>query len=256
VGTSVGGVWLSRRRLLGMGAVLAATGATTGAVMVGTSSSVSADTYGSGDLGPWADLDYSISTDAQIRKVIAEDGVFLFGDSIAVQDGNALARRLINVTGKALAMHNWAGQPTEAAVDALQAWKTKYGLPGRIVMAVGSNDIFKPPAFGPQVDRALRIIGPARKVFWVDAYVCRTGRSDQVQQADRRNTDWVNRQLDEAERRYPNLHVVRWSEFLGTVKSTRHYVRDGLHTTMPLGQRFRNGLIVDAIRSARQITGS
>ncbi|MDX6260686.1 MAG: hypothetical protein QOH84_2374 [Kribbellaceae bacterium] len=249
---SLAGVGLSRRRLLGAGAALVATVA----AMVGTSASVSADIYGSGQLGPWEGMNASISSDAQIRKVIAADGVFLFGDSIAVQDGNALARRMITRTHKPLAMHNWAGQPTEAAVDALQAWKTKYGLPSRIVMAVGSNDIFKPPAFGPQVDRAMRIIGPDREVFWVDTYVCRTRESDLVQRADRRNTDWVNRQLDDAERRYPNLHVVRWSEFLGTVKSTRHYVRDGLHTTVPLGQRFRNGLIVDAMLSTRQVTGS
>ncbi|GAA0957501.1 hypothetical protein GCM10009554_68400 [Kribbella koreensis] len=252
MGTSVGGVRLSRRRLLGFGAVAVATGA----AMVATSNSVSADTYGSGQLDPWEGLNTSISSDDQIRRVLAADGVFLFGDSIMVQDGNHLARRVLTLTHKPMAMHNWAGQPTEAAVDALERWKTKYGLPSRIVMAVGSNDIFKPPAFGPQVDRAMRIIGPAREVFWVNTYVCRTRESDLVQRADRRNTNWVNRQLDDAERRYPNLHVVRWAEFIATVKSTRHYVRDGVHTTVPLGQRFRDELITDALTSSRQVTGS
>jgi hypothetical protein len=224
--------------------------------MVATSGSVSADIYGSGPLSAWEGMNATISSDDQIRRVMAADGIFLFGDSIMVQDGNALGRRVLTLTHKPMAMHTWAGQPTAAAVDALQAWKTKYGLPSRIVMAVGSNDIFKPPAFGPQIDRAMGIIGPAREVFWVDAYVCRTRESDLVQRADRRNTDWVNSQLDDAERRYPNLHVVRWSEFLATVKSTRHYVRDGVHTTVPLGRRFRNGLIVDALLSTRQVTGS
>jgi hypothetical protein len=245
-------VRLSRRRLLGFGAAAVATGV----AMVGTSNSVSADTYGSGPLTAWEGMNATISSEDQIHRVIAADGIFLFGDSIAVQDGNALARRVITLTHKPMAMHTWAGQPTEAAVDALQAWKTKYGLPSRIVMAVGSNDIFKPPAFGPQVDRAMRIIGPAREVFWVDSYVCRTRESDLVQRADRRNTEWVNSQLDDAERRYPNLHVVRWSEFLATVKSTRHYVRDGVHTTVFLGQRFRNGLITNALMSSRRVTGS
>ncbi|WP_328329169.1 hypothetical protein OHA70_05365 [Kribbella sp. NBC_00382] len=249
---SVRGVGLSRRRLLGVGAALVATSA----AMVANSGSVSADIYGSGPLEPWEGMNATISSEDQIHRVIAADGVFLFGDSIAVQDGNALARRVITLTHKPMAMHTWAGQPTEAAVDALQMWKTKYGLPSRIVMAVGSNDIFKPPAFGPQVDRAMGIIGPAREVFWVDAYVCRTRESDLVQRADRRNTDWVNSQLDDAERRYPNLHVVRWSEFVATVKSSRHYVRDGVHTTVPLGQRFRNGLITDALLSTHQVTGS
>jgi hypothetical protein len=231
--------------LLGAGAVLVATGA----AVVGTSGAVSADTYGSGQLGAWGDLARSISSDEQIRRVRAADGVFMFGDSIGVQDGNALARRLTKVTGEALAVHNWAGQPAEAAVDALQAWSAKYGLPSRILMATGTNDIFKPPAFGPQVDRALRIIGSARTVFWVDTYVSRNKESDLVQRADRRNSAWVNRQLDDATRRYPNLRVIRWSEFLVGQKYPYRYLRDGLHTSIPLGQQSRNELILSAIRA-------
>ncbi|WBQ08593.1 hypothetical protein [Kribbella sp. CA-293567] len=241
---SVGGVGLSRRQFLGAGAVLVATGA----AMVGTSGSVSADTYGSGELGPWDRLNRLVSSDDQVRRVLAGDGVFMFGDSIGVQDGNALALRLTKLTGSALAVHNWSGQPAAAAVDALEAWSAKYGLPRRIVMAVGTNDIFKPPAFGPQVDRALRIAGPARTVFWVNTQVSRTRESELVQRADLRNSAWVNRQLDDSARRHPNLTVVRWSEFLAEVKYPHRYLRDGLHTSVPLGQHWRNELILRALR--------
>jgi hypothetical protein len=227
-----------------MGAVAAATGV----AMVGTAGSVSADTYGSGKLAPWTGLARTISSDEQIRVVLKGDGVFMFGDSIGVQDGDDLAWRFAGMTGKAMALHNWAGEPAEAAVDALEQWATTYGLPRRILMATGTNDIFKPPAFGPQVDRALQIIGPARTVFWVNVFVSRWRESDLVQRADRRNSAWVNRQLDDAERRNPNLHVVRWSEFLGEVKYPHRYLRDGLHTSVPLGQHWRNELILRALR--------
>jgi hypothetical protein len=241
---SLGGVRVSRRQLLGAGTVLAATGVT----MVGTSGSVSADTYGSGEIGPWRELRRSISTDEQIRRVRAADGVFMFGDSIGVQDGNDLALRLTKLTGKALAVHNWSGQPAEGAVDALETWATKYGLPSKILMATGTNDIFKPPAFGPQVDRALQLAGTTRTVYWVNTHVSRTKESALCQRADLRNSAWINRQLDDAARRYPNLNVIRWSEFLGEVKYPHRYLRDGLHTSVPLGQHWRNELILRALR--------
>ncbi|MEU4391242.1 hypothetical protein [Kribbella sp. NPDC023855] len=238
-------VGISRRQFLSAAASVVATGA----AMVGTSLSVSADTYGSGELGPWRDLTRSISSDAQIRRVLAGDGVFMFGDSIGVQDGDALALRLTEVTGLALAVDNWAGRPTEAAVDVLQAWATTYGLPSRILMAVGTNDIFKPPAFGPQVKRAMEIAGPDRTVYWVNTHVSRTKEPEDVQRADLRNSTWVNRQLDDAARHYPNLQIVRWAEFLAEVKYPHRYLRDGLHTSIPLGQHWRNELIVRALRT-------
>lgn len=246
VGIGGGGVGPTRRQLLGIGAVVAATGVT----LVGTSGAVSADTYGSGQLGPWADLTQAISSDEQIRRVLEGDGVFLFGDSLGVQDGNDLAIRLTKTTGKALAVHSWAGQPAEFVVDTVQAWATTYGLPRRIVLSAGTNDIFKPPAVAAQVDRALRIAGPARTVYWVNTSVARTRESDLIQRADRRNSAWVNSQLDYAGRRYPNLKIVRWAEFLAEVKYPHRYLRDGLHTSVPLGQHWRNELILRAIRSA------
>ncbi len=227
---------------------------TAGVVAVGstflTPGQAFADGYGSGALGPWETLSKAISTLTQIRPVLETDGLFMFGDSIAVQDGSALAKRLYSRTGDVIAVHNWSGRPTAPAVDALAQWAQTYGLPSRILMATGSNDIFTPPVFAAQVDRTMTIAGPGRKVYWVNTQVSRSGQSTDVQLADQRNSAWINLQLADAQRRHPNLIVIRWAEFLAA-KPTRltAYLRDGVHTTAPLGQDARNELIVQAIEA-------
>ncbi|GAB1515151.1 SGNH/GDSL hydrolase family protein [Actinophytocola sp. KF-1] len=237
----------TRRRLLTAGAA--------SAVAVGTSfltaGEAAADGYGSGALGPWENLSKAISTITQIRPVLTSDGLFMFGDSIAVQDGYSLAQRLLSRTGDQIAVHNWSGRPTEPAVDALAEWAQTYGLPSRILMATGSNDIFTPPVFAAQVDRAMTIAGPGRTVFWVNTQVARTSQTAAVQLADQRNSAWINLQLADAQKRHPNLRIIRWAEFLAAKPSRlTGYLRDGVHTTVPLGQDARNELIVQAIEAA------
>jgi hypothetical protein len=236
----------TRRRLLKAGAV--------GAVAVGSSFLVAgeaaADGYGSGALGPWEGLSKRISTLTQIRPVLANDGLFMFGDSISVQDGYSLAQRLLDRTGDQLAVHNWSGRPTAPAVDALAEWAQAYGLPRRILMATGSNDIFTPPVFAAQVDRTMSIVGPTRTVIWVNVQVARTSQSAAVQLADQRNSGWINLQLADAQKRHPNLRIVHWAEFLAAKPSRlTMYLSDGVHTTVPLGQDARNELIVQAIEA-------
>ncbi|MFI7673030.1 hypothetical protein [Actinophytocola sp. NPDC049390] len=237
----------SRRRLLTAGAA--------SAVVVGTSfltaGEAAADGYGSGALGPWEDLSKAISTLTQIRPVLANDGLFMFGDSISVQDGYSLAQRLLDRTGDQIAVHNWSGRPTAPAVDALASWAQSYGLPRRILMATGSNDIFTPPVFAAQVDRTMSIVGPTRTVFWVNTQVARTSQTAAVQLADQRNSAWINLQLADAQKRHPNLRIIRWAEFLAAKPSRlTGYLRDGVHTTVPLGQDARNELIVQAIAAS------
>jgi len=205
--------------------------------------------YGSGTIGSWRSNAKVISSGAHVRHVVATDGVLLFGDSIAVQDGEALGRLLAQRTGASFAEYSWAGQPTSAAVDAMAAWARAYGLPHRIVMAVGSNDIFDPPAFTAQVDRALRIAGPSRTVYWVNVQVSRTDEPASVQVADQRNSEWVDLQLAQAQERYRNLRIVHWAEFLAArPERMRTDLRDGRHTTVPAGQTARNTLILQAIQ--------
>jgi len=172
----------------------------------------------------------------------------MFGDSIAIQDGKSLATRLLSRDGSQMAVHNWASRPTSGAVDALQQWASTYGLPRRILMASGSNDIFDPPKFAAQVDRAMSIVGQTRTLFWVNLQVVRKGQTATVQLADQRNSSWINMQLYDAQEKYPNLRIIRWAEWLW-VKPYRltNYLRDGVHTSIPLGQDARNELIVQAL---------
>lgn len=234
----------TRRRVLTVGALaLGSTFLTTG--------QASADGYGSGALGPWQNSSKAISTLAQINPVLTRDGLFMFGDSISVQDGYSLAQRLLSRTGDVIAVHNWSGRPTAPAVDALAQWAQAYGMPRRILMATGSNDIFTPPVFAAQVDRTMSIVGSTRTVYWVNTQVVRTSQAAAVQLADQRNSAWINLQLADAQKRHPNLRVVRWAEFLAAKPSRlTTYLRDGVHTTVPLGQDARNELIVQAIEAS------
>ncbi|NUT51159.1 MAG: hypothetical protein HOV94_28215 [Saccharothrix sp.] len=236
----------TRRRLLTAGTLalgFTATGAGVAAADDGD--------YGSGVLGPWEGLSKAITDAANIRQVRDRDGLFMFGDSISVQDGYSLAQRLNSRTGDLLAVHNWSGRPTAPAVDALAQWASTYGLPRRVLMATGSNDVFAPPVIAAQVDRVMGIVGPTRTVYWVNTQVARTSQTAVVQLADQRNSAWVNLQLADAQRRHPNLRIVRWAEFLAAKPSRlTAYLRDGVHTTEPLGQDARNELIVQAIEAS------
>ncbi|MEV0290572.1 MULTISPECIES: hypothetical protein [unclassified Kribbella] len=211
-------------------------------------SAVDSGPYGSGVLGSWAGSTKAISTATQIQRTRETNGVYMFGDSISVQDGKSLAIRLLGRDGSQLAVHNWSSRPTSGAVDALQQWAATYGLPRRILMASGSNDIFDPPKFAAQVDRAMSIVGSTRTLYWVNMQVVRKSVTATMQLADQRNSSWLNMQLYDAQEKYPNLHIIRWAEWLW-VKPYRllNYLRDGVHPTVPLGQDARNELIVQAL---------
>ena len=225
--------------------------ASTSIISSGTTAAVPGR-YGSGTLGPWQNLLRRVSPEDQIRDTLTFNGIFMFGDSIAVQDGTELEQLLADRTGDSIAVHNWSGQPASASVDALADWSRTYGLPGRIVMAVGTNDIFDPPAFGAQVERAMAIAGSDRTVYWVDIEISRFRQSAEVQAADRANSAWINQQLEEAAARHPNLRIIHWAEFLNTQPDgLGKYLRDGVHTTEPVGRNARNELIAEAIQSAR-----
>ena len=207
-----------------------------------------AGTYGSGTLGTWTDKARRISTATTCRNAVSKGGVFMFGDSIAVQDGKHLAEQLYARDGSVLAVHNWAGRPTGPAVDALEQWASAYGLPDRILMATGSNDIFAPPGFRAQVDWAIRI-ADGRTLVWVDVHVSRWSQPAAVQVADQRNSGWVNSQLGEAAADWSNLRIVRWAERLAGKPGYRipAYLSDGVHTSVPLGRAARNAMIVEAL---------
>ena len=236
----------NRRQIFTAGAVVAVS-----TVAVSTATSTEAafgGPYGSGDLGAWQAMSKAISTETQIKRVLATNGVFMFGDSIAVQDGKTLATRLIGRDGSQLAVHNWSGRPTSGAVDAMAQWATAYGLTRRILMATGSNDIFDPPRFAAQVDRAMKLAGSNRYVYWVNVHATRWSKTAAIQMADQRNSAWVNLQLSDAQKKYPNLRIIRWAEYLAAKPSRiTSYLRDGVHTSITLGQDARNELTVQSL---------
>ena len=246
----------SRRLLFAAGTAAAASTvaagtaeATPGSPAAATAGLLSLGAYGSGVLGAWERQARAISNEQAIRRARETDGVFMFGDSIGVQDGPALARQL-NQLGITIAVHNWAGRPVTPAVDALDTWAQEYGLPHRILMSVGSNDIFTPPAVEAQVDRTMSIVGDERIVYWVNVQAARTAHGPDVKVADQRNSAWINLQLADAQRRYDNLRIVHWAEHLASSPNRlARLLRDGLHPSVPLGQNARNGLIIEAIKA-------
>ncbi|MFI5690732.1 hypothetical protein ACIA58_02740 [Kribbella sp. NPDC051586] len=244
----------NRRQIFTVGAAAAATVVvstqTASATTASTSATAATTTgpYGSGVLGSWANGTRAISTTTQIHRVLETDGVYMFGDSISVQDGKSLATRLLGRDGSQMAVNNWSSRPTSGAVDALQQWATAYGLPRRILMASGSNDIFDPPKFAAQLDRAMSIAGRNRTVYWVNIQAVRKSVDATMQLADQRNSSWLNMQMYDAQEKYTNLRIIRWAEWLW-VKPYRllNYLRDGVHPSVPLGQDARNELIVQSL---------
>jgi len=148
-----------------------------------------------------------------------------------------------------LAMNAKSGRPTAPTVDILSRWATLYHLPTRILMAVGTNDIFNPPAFAAQINRVMTITGPDVVVYWPEIHISRWELSASVQVADQRNSDWLNVQLHAAAARHPNLRIISWAAFLNQKPGSRigTYLLDGVHPTAT-GMAARNLLISEQIQ--------
>jgi hypothetical protein len=128
-------------------------------------------------------------------------------------------------------VHNWSGRPTAPAVDALQSWAIKYGLPRRILMATGTNEHLQPAGLRRPVDRTMKIAGSGRTVVWVNVQIAGSP-SRQRSSSRQRNGAWINSQLSDAQKKYPNLRIVRWAESLAAKPSnlTTYVPAGGVHT--------------------------
>lgn len=177
--------------------------------------------YGSGQAGPPA-------TTAVVSTVAytAVSDVLVVGDSITVGNYKALAAQL---PGKRLAVNARSGRATTDAVNQVLAMPY---VPPRVIMAVGSNDVFNPPVMAGQIKRLRDALEPRGiTVSWVTVQVARSRYSAAVQLADQRNSGWVNAQIW-AGCTAP-CRVIDWAGFLAAYPSYRlpAYLRDGVHTT-------------------------
>lgn len=203
-----------------------------------------AQNFGSGYLSSYATLNHMTSSARGFRAAAADpNGCLVVGDSIGARTApelDALARQEF---GSGCAYEVWNGRPTEGAVNALAQIAKTHGLPKRVVMISGANDIFNPPAFRAQVERAAAIVGPKRTLTWASVFVRRplTGTAA----ADLENSRWLNILLSRVVARHENIRVVNWYGFLAArQRRLSSYLLDGVHPT-PEGRRALAQLIAD-----------
>jgi hypothetical protein len=207
--------------------------------------------YGSGVLGDWTVLSHGLycfqpgttPADTAYTKAPAKtspassaymacegEDIRVYGDSITFGGKSALAAEL-NKLGKTVFIDAWSGRPTGPAVDALVAETV---LPPDVVMAVGSNDIFNPKAFGAQVQRAENFIagynathGTDVQLWWVSVQVTRWNQTDVIERNDQRNSMSVNMDIYQ---RIPAEHVIDWAgRFMDNPSLLDYYLLDGTH---------------------------
>lgn len=242
---------MNRRRFL------AALAGGASALTVGAPTTVSAADparapYGSGPLGDWTVYTPMMSTATRFGQVADNNGVLLLGDSIAKANAPALGGR-VGAAGLFLGVNAWPGRPTEPAVDWLEA-NPGY-IPDRgVIMACGSNDVFRPVGWWQQVARVMALAA-GRPVYWVSVYVDRPKNPDGSiasavkRVADMRNSGVINNQLYTMARAYPNLRIVEWHAALSGGHNESNidaWLSDGVHTT-PAGSTAWCDLITGAM---------
>lgn len=188
--------------------------------------------YGSGQLGTWQNWGHSDQTDTvQLPGTVSWDtaDVGIIGDSITGRCYPRLATRLA-AQGKTLAVNYWSGRPTTPAADwVVQRVTDGKPMPDRTVMAVGTNDIFNPPAVAGQPARIKAVVPDA---FWVDVTATRWGSSYSTasQVSDMRNSSWVNGMVRAA---VPDSQVISWAAQVASTPGRgvllTHYIQDGVH---------------------------
>ena len=157
---------------------------------------------------------------------VAVSDVLIVGDSITVGNYKTLAADL---PGRRLAVNAQSGRGTVDAVNQVLAMPY---VPPRVIMAVGSNDVFNPTVMAGQIKRLRQALEPRGiAVSWVTVQVSRWKYPAATQLADQRNTGWVNAQI-QAGCTAP-CRVIDWFGMLAGYPSYRlpAYLRDGTHTT-------------------------
>lgn len=218
-------------------------GSAQGAPGTGSGTTQTSTHADSGTLGPWQQSGHSAAPAATMRQVAADPrGILLVGDSTGTRSRTAITAAL---TGHPLSWDLWNGRPTHGSVDAVVAMVPLQQVPRTVLVLSGSNDVFEPEAFGPQVERLMEHVGADRQVFWVAPDVERPASLA----ADRDNSRRMRSALTAAAGAHPNLHVIAWPDALAakTQEQRAALVVDGVHPS-PAGANALAQLIATALR--------
>lgn len=193
--------------------------------------------YGSGEPSP--------PGSRTITGNMATADVALFGDSIAQSGTPEVAKRLA-ARGKTLATDNQAGRNITNTVSAvLEAGQSD--LPGDVIVAAGSNDIFNPTVVAGQIARLRAGLPADKRLYLVDVQVSRWRMSAAVQIADQRNSMWINRQIWAG--CTGSCTVIGWASwFYADPARFARYLRDGVHPIVGVGTAFYGAAVVAGVK--------
>jgi hypothetical protein len=185
--------------------------------------------YGSGTL-----MNYKTTTASVAGTPLAtSDGVML-GDSITARCWPALDTWLKANAGPHLTYRYHSGAPMVDGIDWLEANAPDEPL---TVVAMGTNDLFNPPAVTPQLQRLIAGTTEPESLVLVDTYAARTKLPAATQVADATNSGWVNAQLHAA---LPPAQIVNYAAAVASLRKTgrpgtAYYLEDGVHPKVGVG---------------------
>ncbi len=199
--------------------------------------------YGSGYHGDYGRFTRATSPEAELRAAAADpQGCLIVGDSIATTVVDVLVADLRRTLGVTCVYDTWPGRATEGTANALLDIKRRVGLPARVVVMSGTNDIFNPPLFEPQMNRIVDGIGPGHQILWVTTFDSRRPKTSRSA-ADERNTAWINEVIAERARRTPGMRLIDWDAlFRSNPVNIEALLSDGVHPN-PAGVEAMVGLV-------------
>jgi peptidoglycan/LPS O-acetylase OafA/YrhL len=134
--------------------------------------------------------------------------ILAVGDSVMLGAEQSLKQKIPGIFVDA-----WVSRQFWDATVVLQAYKSEGLLPPTVVVHMGTNGAFSDDQF----DQMMAVIGPKRKVFFINAREPRTWEKE------------VNDRLAADVRKYPNAHLIDWHDW-----GNQHndwFVADGVHLT-------------------------
>jgi lysophospholipase L1-like esterase len=150
--------------------------------------------------------------------------VWILGDSLTVGASPYLAGLL---PGRSVSIDARVGRTTDQGIAI--AAREAPTLPGKVMVALGTNDGASGPEFAQRIDQLMALLG-TRRVLWVN--VSRPGYQA------------LNDALVSAVGRYPNLQVVDWRSAIA--QHPEDVAGDGIHCT-DAGYQFRAQVMAAAL---------